>query len=136
MQQQYPGGPMMHQGAPPMPGHHGPKGTVKQGIMVLVYGILSCGIYQMIWFVQTCNEMSAFLQRDEPSWAKIIGLSVVTCGIYGLYWQIVACGPLIQEIQQRAGVQNPQNHGFMYLIPYYNVILMQEELNKAWQAPG
>jgi len=23
----------------------------------------------------------------------------------------------------------------MYLIPYYNVILLQDELNKVWQSP-
>jgi hypothetical protein len=133
------GGPMMQQGggAPAgVPGQHGPKGEVKNGMTILLISIATCGLYQMIWFIQVSGEMSRFLQRDEPNWLKIIGLSMVTCGMYGLYWQLVALGPLVQEIQQRAGVHNPQNHGFMYLIPYYNVFLLQQELNKAWQAPG
>jgi hypothetical protein len=39
-------------------------------------------------------------------------------------------------VQQRAGVPNAQDQGFMYFIPYYNVILLQSELNRAWQQPG
>jgi hypothetical protein len=130
------GGPMVQMGGGGPPGAHGPKGQVRNGLMVLVYGIITCGIYQIIWFISTCNEMAAFLQRDEPSWLKILGLSIVTCGIYAIIWYATRVGALIQECQQRAGVPNPQNHGWMYIIPYYNVILMTEELNKAWQGPA
>jgi hypothetical protein len=129
------GGPLALAGGAP-PGAHGPKGQVRNGMMVLLFGIISCGIYQLLWFIWSCNEIAAFLQRDEPSWLKVVGLSIVTCGIYGLIWQITRVGALIQECQQRAGVPNAQNHGWMYIIPYYNVILMTEELNKAWQGPA
>ena len=125
------GGPMM----PATPGQHGAKGQIRNPINVLLIGLVTCGIYQMIWFISIMNEMKTYLQRDEPNWLKIMGLSMVTCGLYGLYWQIVACGPLVQEMQQRAGIQNPQNLGWMYIIPYYNVILMQQEINKVWQSP-
>jgi len=118
------------------PGAHGPKGQVRSGVMCLVYGLISCGFYQLYWFITTCNEMKAFLQREDPNWLKIIGLSMVTCNLYGLYWMITQCGALVQEVQQKAGVPNPQNLGWMYIIPYYNVLLLTEELNKAWQAPG
>jgi hypothetical protein len=134
------GGGMMMQGAPPgggaMVGGHGPKGMVRNGTMVLVYSLVSCGIYQMIWFFSIAGEMKAYLQRDEPDAIKIFGLSIVTCGLYSLYWMLTRCGALIQEMQQRAGVPNPQNPGIMLLIPYYNVILLQDELNKVWQSPG
>ncbi len=119
-----------------LPGGNGPKGQVRNGTQVLLYSFLSCGIYQVIWFISICGEMSAFLKRDEPSWLKVLLFSTLTCNIYGLYWFAVKLGALIAEVQQRAGVQNPQNLGWMYLIPYYNIILIQEELNKAWQLPG
>lgn len=118
------------------PGQHGPKGIVRNPINILLIGLATCGIYQMIWFFQICGEMKAFLGRDEPNAMKIFLLSFVTCGLYSFYWMFASLGPLVQEIQQRAGVPNAQNQGFMYLIPYYNVILLQQELNKAWQAPG
>jgi hypothetical protein len=67
---------------------------------------------------------------------KVVGLSIVTCGLYGFIWELTRCGALIQECQLRAGVPNPQNKGWLYIIPYYNVVLMTEELNKAWQGPA
>jgi hypothetical protein len=102
----------------------------------MLIGIVTFGIYQIIWFISTCNEMSTYLQRPEPSWIKIMALSIVTCGGYALYWQIARCGALVQECQLRAGVPSPQNYGWQYIIPYYNVVLMTEELNKAWQGPA
>jgi Domain of unknown function (DUF4234) len=128
-------GPMVAPPPPAVPGMHGAKGNVRSGGMVLLLGIVTFGIYQFIWFISTCNEMKAYLQRDEPSWLKIIGLSFVTCNIYGLYWMIAKCGALVQECQLRAGVPDPKNQGWLYLIPYYNVVLLTSELNKAWQGP-
>jgi hypothetical protein len=130
------GGPMMAPVAPAAPGVHGPRGTVRSGLKCLGLGIVTCGVYMLIWFASSCNEMAVFLQRDEPSWVKILALSIVTCGFYGVYWQLTRCGALVQECQLRAGVPNPQNHGWHYLIPYYNVVLMTDELNKAWQGPA
>jgi hypothetical protein len=136
MQQAYGGQPMMAPGGGAMAGAHGPKGLVRNSVMVLVYSVLSCGIYQMIWMVSICNEMKAYLQRDEPNGVKVLLLGMVTCGIYFLYWMFASAGPAIQEMQQRAGIANPTNPGIMLLIPYYGVIVMQEELNKVWSAPG
>jgi hypothetical protein len=130
------GGPVMVPQVPPAPGVHGAKGVVRSGVMCLVWSLVTCGIYQMIWFIKTSNEMSTYLQRDEPSWVKIFALSIVTCGFYGLYWQITRCGALVQECQLRAGIVNPPNQGILYVVPYYNVVLMTEELNKAWQGPA
>jgi hypothetical protein len=121
---------------PAAPGVHGPKGTVRSGVMCLVFAFISFGIYQIIWFIKCCNEISTYVQRPEPSWLKVVGLSIVTCGLYGFIWELTRCGALIQECQLRAGVPNPQNKGWLYIIPYYNVVLMTEELNKAWQGPA
>jgi hypothetical protein len=133
------GGPLAVAQAPgalAAPGVHGAKGTVRSGIMCLVFSVISFGIYQLIWFIKSCNEMSTYLQRAEPSWLKVAGLSIVTCGLYGLICQLTRCGALVQECQLRAGVSNPANKGWLYIVPYYNVVLMTEELNKAWQGPA
>jgi len=124
------GGPMVHAAA----GDHGPKGQVRAEMTVLLLNMIPG--YGLYWFWTLCNEMSSFLKRDEPSALKIIGLSIVTCGLYALYWQVTRLGALVQECQQRAGVPNAQNQGIMYLIPIYNVILLQGELNKAWSGPA
>jgi hypothetical protein len=117
-------------------GTNGPKGQVRKGTQVVLYSVLSCGLYAAYWMFLTFQEMSAFLKRDEPNFLKVMGLSIVTCNVYGLYWFATRFGALVAEIQQRAGVPNPQNLGWMYIIPYYNLMLATDELNKAWQTPG
>jgi hypothetical protein len=120
----------------PWDGTNGPKGLVRDGKKVLILSLVTFGVYSLIWFIATCNEMKAFLKREDPNWLKVIGLSVVTCNVYGLYWFATKFGALVAEIQQRANVQQPQNLGWMYVIPYYNILLAVGELNKAWQTPG
>jgi hypothetical protein len=117
-------------------GGGGPKGQVRSGLSVLLIGLATCGIYQLIWFFKVAGEVNGFLGRPAIPAGKIFLLSMISCNLYGLYWMLAECGKVIQETQQRAGIANAPNHGFMFLIPYYNVILLQEELNKAWQAQG
>jgi hypothetical protein len=130
-----PQGQPMPGAGPIVPGQHGARGQVRSGTTVLLISMVSCGFYQLWWFWQICEEMKAYLQRDEPSFWKIFLFTNLTCGIYAIYWQITRCGALIQEIQQRAGLPQPTNPGIMLLVPYYNIIVLQEELNKAWQSP-
>jgi len=117
-------------------GTNGPKGQLRDGKKLVIFSLVTCGFFALLWFIWTCSEISAFLKRDEPNWIKVWLLSTVTCGFYGAYWFAVKFGALVAEVQQRAGVSNPQNHGWMYIIPYYNIILATAELNKAWQTPG
>lgn len=133
----YGGGPMMG-GPGGMGGGGGPrgaKGEVRNPMMVLVYSLVSCGLYQILWMMWICNEINAFLQREAISFWKVFLLTNVTCGLYGIYWLFTQFGPVMQEVQQRAGLQTQVNP-IMYFIPYYNVIKIQEELNAAWSAPG
>lgn len=116
-------------------GGRGPKGQVRNPVTVMLISMF-CGIYQFLWFIWVCNEISSFLQRDEPVWWKVMLFSSLTCGIYGIWWMFAKLGPLVQEVQQRAGVANPTNHGWLYIVPVYNVLLLQQELNRAWETPG
>src|SRR5262245_56941157 len=84
------GGAMQPYGQAPMPGMMGAgtKGQIRNPTTVLLLSFVTCGIYQLIWFISVCNEMSRFLGKEEPSWWKIILFANLTCGIYGLWWQI------------------------------------------------
>lgn len=130
--QPYPGGPMMQQQG--MPGAHGPKAQPKNPLTAALM-VAFIPFYGIIWLLGLCGEISAYLQRDEPKAGMVILLSMVTCGLYALYWMIMKLGPMVQEMQQRAGVQNPENRGIMYWIPIYGVMCLQEDLNRVWQSP-
>ncbi len=118
------------------PGGHGPKGVVRNGTMELVYSFVSCGLYQMYYYLRAAQEINTYLGREAVPFWKVFLLTSVTCGLYGLYWQATQCGAIVQEMQQRAGLPGPQNLGILYVVPYYNMIVLQTELNKVWQSPG
>ena len=149
-QQQQWGGGAAGYGAPPQPqgmvpyqqqqqgmvapGGNGPKGQIRSPMTVLLMHFIP--FYGLIHLFTTAGEVNGFLRKPAMSPVTLILLSMLTCGLYAMYWQVAVVGGIIFEVQQRAGVPNPQNQGFMYIIPIYNVYLMQEELNKAWQMPG
>jgi zinc-ribbon domain len=133
---QPPQGMMGPQGQAMVQGGHGPKGQVRNGTMELVYSFVSCGLYQAYYYMRAAQEMNTYLGREAVPFWKLFLLTSVTCGLYGLYWQATQCGALVQEMEQRAGIPNPQNLGILYVVPYYNMIVLQAELNKVWQAPG
>lgn len=130
----YPGGGPMMQAGGGAPGAHGPKGQVKNP-MVTALLVAFVPFYGIIWFIGVCNEIQQYLQRDEPKWVMVMLLSMVTCGLYGLFWMITKLGPMVQEMQQRAGVP-AENRGMMYWIPIYGVMCLHEDLNKVWQSPA
>lgn len=117
-----------------MMGGNGPKGAVREPLTVLLLHFLP--FYGLIYMFSMAGEVNGFLRREALKPFMLILLSMVTCGLYAMYWQIAVVGKVIQEVQQRAGVPNAQDHGFMYIIPVYNIYLMQDELNKAWRQPG
>ena len=129
---------MMAAGGAPMmtPGGSGPKGVARNPLHVMLLCMFTFGVYPLVWYMKTYNEVQGFLNRGGPPWWKVLLISMVTCQFYGLYLVFTRLGGIIAEVQQRAGVQNPQNLGFMYLIPAYGPFLVQTELNKAWQTPG
>ena len=118
------------------PGGNGPKGIVRKPVNVVLLCMFTFGIYPLIWYFQTYNEVATFLNRPTPPWWKPMLLSMVTCNLYGLYLMLTCLGEVIAEVQQRANVQQPQNLGWMYVIPVYGIFLVQRELNTAWEAPG
>jgi hypothetical protein len=115
----------------------GAKGQVRAPVTVVLLSMFTFGIYPLIWYFNTYNEVAGFLNDPAaPPWWKPMLFSMLTCNAYGLYLVLTRLGGVIQQVQQRAGVQNAQNLGWMYIIPVYGTFLVQSELNKAWQTPG
>ena len=62
---------------------------VRSPIMVILFTILTCGIYLFYWMYATTKEIRDSLQNPGTSVSKpfmVIVLSILTCGIYDLYW--------------------------------------------------
>jgi hypothetical protein len=124
------GGAMVTGGVP------GGKGPVRNPLHVVLLSMFTFGVYPLIWYFKTYNEVQGYLAKGGPPWWKPMLISMVTCNIMGLVWLITKVGGIIAEVQQKAGLPDARNLGWIYVIPVYGTYLAQVELNKAWSSPG
>jgi hypothetical protein len=121
-------GMMPYPGGPPMaaPGMHGPAGTVRNPIVVLVLCYVTCGIYALFWIWSSISELKAFRQKDDlnPIMFFIPILSIIET------WNLP---PKVLEAKQLAGVPNAQTFHpifYLFLSPYF----LTADLNEAFEA--
>jgi TRAP-type uncharacterized transport system fused permease subunit len=115
------------------------KGEVRNSMMVFLLSIATCGIYGLYWLYTVGNELKAYLGKEDINPMMDILIALV-CFLYG-YYVPIKYGKLIFEAQQKAGVPNPQDVGVKALL--FNLLLcgfgykvLQDELNKVWEAGG
>lgn len=115
------------------------RGEVRNPVTVLVLGLVTCGIYQLIWLYTICNEVNQGLGREEFNFGKEFVLSIVTCGAWGI-WFMWRMSEALVELQKAWGVEPEMDPpilfimNFVYLGPFF----MQKSLNNAWEngTPG
>jgi hypothetical protein len=115
------------------------KGEVRNPMTVFILSIATCGMYGLYWLYTVGNELKAYLGKEDLNPMMDIIISLV-CSLYVLYLPI-KYGKLIFEAQQKAGVPNAQDVGvkaliFNWLLCGFGYKLLQEELNKVWEAGG
>ena len=117
------------------------RGEVRDPIMVAIFGMVTCGFYNLYWMYMVCEEMNNGLGREEFNFVKELLLSMVTCGAWGLYfWWRLANATV--EVQQKWGVQPGQDATIIFVLAlvFYPAapFLMQQGLNNAWEngTPG
>ena len=120
-------GMMPYQGGPAAtPGMHGPVGTIRNPIVVLVLCCVTCGIYPLFWVWTSISELKAFRQKDDlnPIMFFIPILSILEI------WKLP---PKVLEAKQLAGVPNAQVFHpvfYLFLSPYF----LTADLNEAYAA--
>lgn len=64
----------------------GGKMLIKRSIAsIIVFSIITCGIYPMFLIVNLNNEFAIQNNENVNGW-MVIFLSIITCGIYGVIW--------------------------------------------------
>jgi hypothetical protein len=114
----------------------GGKGLARNPIHVVLLSMFTFGVYPLLWYFKTYNEVQGYLGGGGAPWWKPMLISMVTCNLYGLYLVVTQLGGIIAQVQQKAGLADARNLGWIYILPVYGTYLVQTELNKAWQAPG
>lgn len=112
--------------------------TKRSAPLCIVFSLITCGIYNIYWFVVTTNAIQASLRNPDGSVSSggmTLLLSIVTCGIYYFYWWYKQ-GQRCAQLQQENGIP-PVNNSALYLVLnffaiglFINIALLQSELNK------
>ncbi len=112
--------------------------------LVIIFSIITCGIYELYWFVTTTNEVQNKLKAPDgsvSSGGKSLLFMIITCGIYTFYWWY-KMGQRQGQLGKEYGVDAPDN-STIYLILCFigigaviNMVLLQSSLNKVAVANG
>ena len=111
------------------------KGVVRNPALVLILGIVTCGIYLWYWIYCIGSELKGYLD-DESINPGLDTLLSVLCGVYMLY-VFYNYSKKIYQAQVKAGIPDAQDNAVLYLIiglfvPVVTILLMQNEINKVW----
>jgi hypothetical protein len=139
-QQQQPGSPWTTPLEPaymqPQPSGIITPGEKRDPIMVLILGILTCGIYAVYWTYKTSSEIKDALGREDINPALDAVLTFVTCFIWLIYLAY-KYPQLLLQLQDKAGL--PRNDislislilAIVGLSPV-SFFMIQSELNNVW----
>jgi hypothetical protein len=89
-------------------------GERREPGLVLLYGIISCGIYYFYFIHRVSREMLAFDGEPDTDPGMEVLLSIVTCGLYTIYWDYKVAGKLIR-MQEKVGLM-PTDNRILFLV--------------------
>ncbi|HEX8707477.1 MAG TPA: DUF4234 domain-containing protein [Pyrinomonadaceae bacterium] len=115
-------------------------GEKREPAMVILFTILTCGIYGFWWYHTYATETKNALGRQDLNPTKDLILTFVTCGIWGIIAFYYNYPKLFVDLQRRAGL--PPNDistttlllGILFAPA--SIYIIQSELNKIWDAAG
>ena len=119
-------------------------GTRREPALVLLFSLLTCGIYYIYWVYKVSGEVQDFL--GEPDTAPVVELvlTALTCGLYLFYWDWKTAEK-IARMEARVGLP-ATNNAVLYLV--FNILgagpigglglivpmIEQGHLNDIWRA--
>lgn len=100
--------------------------------LAVILSIVTCGIYQIYWFIKLNNEVNILANDpDAPSGGIAFLLSFITCGIYGFFWSY----KMGEKCDKIKGI-NGGSSAILYLILTFvglgivTFCLIQDSINK------
>lgn len=141
------------QGAMPGPSHGYERANrqwfqPRSPAMVLVLCVLTCGLYQLVWYHHMYRETAALVGRTPTGngyWLDLL-IVIFTCGVYGIYVDYELCNLLNAELA-RLGHRPNKDEGTVVVIldvstyltgwvsNLVTTALAQEQMNKVLAGP-
>ncbi|MCL2322622.1 MAG: DUF4234 domain-containing protein [Oscillospiraceae bacterium] len=111
------------------------KGVVRSPVIVLLLGIVTCGIYYLYWLYITATELKAYTNRGDIN----PGLDLVLCILcfpYQIYW-FYKYSKIIYEEQMKLTSVATDNSIINVILSIFGLgivsaIIMQSDLNNLW----
>lgn len=106
----------------------------KNPWMIILFSILTCGIYFFVWVYATTKALNDILGEDTPDPAIAVVLSLFTCGIYQIYWYYVIAKKLSAANQKTGNTITTDNSIIFVLLAIFglgivNIFIAQADLN-------
>ncbi len=110
--------------------------TRRSPPLVLLFTILTCGIYYYYWLYTTASDIRNFLGDADINPGMDVLLTIITCGLYQFYWYY-KYNQKLMEMQDRAGMVQQDNYIVYVLLIIFGFssiggIIMQSQLNTVW----
>ena len=113
------------------------KGETRNPLLVLVLSIVTCGIYQIVWYFMVSEEINraAGEKKVDPVIYFLLGLLCFPLIFVGWY----KMDETIYELNNGAGL--PANRNFVAWLllciigvgPLFMIYQVQDQLNKLWE---
>ena len=110
--------------------------------LVVVFSIITCGIYMLYWYVSVTNEIESEV-KEKGKACRSGGLAllfmIITCGIYNFYWVYQECKRLA-SIERDKGMSGTDNSLVCLILSVLGLgiistILMQCQMNNIAETP-
>lgn len=85
----------------------------REPFLVLLFSMLSCGIYYLYWIYQITKELGEYLQNGNNPGLEL--LLCILCFPYGIYW-LYKMGKQIEEAQYKSGKVNTTDNSILYVV--------------------
>lgn len=113
-------------------GARGPVGKTRNIGLVILFLVLSCGIYGLFAMYNMMNELKQFRGKDDFSPATVL---VVALFVSSISLLIFGIPDKVTEAKQLAGIPNGKSaHPVLYF--FFGFIFLAVDLNEVWAAAG
>jgi hypothetical protein len=118
------------------------RGITRSVAGLIIFSILTCGIYHLYWMYATTNEVNEYLSEEDTSGGMVLVFSIITCGIYTLYWYY-QMGKKLQAVRCIAFSKvntTANDDSILYLLlaifgfAIVSSAIIQSNLNNVWRS--
>ena len=103
-------------------------------IMVLVFGILSCGLYLIYWNIKVAQVFNAVADKEVIS--QPVAIFAGCCMPVNIYFYYLAGKEALPKVYQRTGEPNKDQSTLLiilgFLFPVVAAMIVQGDINKLY----